>query len=111
MSDKQGRYRKHKAEQGFHRVEVLVPAESVEHLKAYVRALRDAHRLGSAIPLFEGMTPGRSPHRVYSTNIQSTPPPVADARPLSADPSKSKPRRPTRPDFSRGILGPDTSES
>ncbi len=110
MSDKQSRYRKHKVEQGFQRVEVLVPSESVEYLKAYARALRDAHRLGSALPLFEGMMPGRSPHQVYSANTQSTPPPMAEARPLPAGPSKSKPRRPTKPDFSRGILGPDTSD-
>lgn len=30
MSDKQSRYRKHKVEQGFQRVEVLVPEEAAE---------------------------------------------------------------------------------
>ena len=55
MSDKQSRYRKHKVEQGFQRVEVLVPAGATTHLKAYARALRDAHRLGARFPSFDGM--------------------------------------------------------
>lgn len=55
MTSKQDRYRKRKAEQGFQRVEVLVPEVLAPHLKAYARALRDTHALGTAPPLFDGM--------------------------------------------------------
>lgn len=53
MPDKQDRYRKRKAEQGFQRIELLVPEAAAPYLKAYARALRDAHALGLELPLFE----------------------------------------------------------
>lgn len=55
MPGKQDRYRKRKAEQGFQRIELLVPEAAAPYLKAYARALRDAHALGLEPPLFDGM--------------------------------------------------------
>lgn len=55
MPDKQERYRKRNAAQGLQRVEVIVPEALAPYLKAYARALRDAHALDMEPPLFEGM--------------------------------------------------------
>ena len=60
MIDKQDRYRKRKSEQGFQRVEVLIPEALAPLLKAYARALRDAHSLGVEPPLFDGMNGNQS---------------------------------------------------
>jgi hypothetical protein len=110
VPDKQHRYRNRKLQQGFSRVEVLVPSESIGHMKAYARALRDAHSLGSAFPLFEGMTSTPIPSKA-----QSEPSPAAVARrPTSAPPKpkpKPKPSHPAKPDFSGGILGSDPSKN
>lgn len=103
MSDKQGRYRKHKAEQGFHRVEVLVPEEAAEHLKAYARALRDAHKLGLALPLFDNLARHRGKPAAPSSPAMVTQAPQ--------DVKKSGNSSPVRPDFSGGILGSGSSDT
>jgi hypothetical protein len=69
MADKQNRYRQRKTDQGLKRVEVLVPSESVPHLKAYARALRDASQLGLIPPTFEGMTRKASPQFQHDTTF------------------------------------------
>lgn len=110
MPAKQERYRKRKADQGFQRVELLVPEELVSHLKAYARALRDAHALGLAAPLFDGM-------RALSQSPEQEPPPASapmgdgdrsrliPPAQLKADVSdRERQQRARRPDFSRGLL-------
>lgn len=116
MPDKQERYRKRKSEQGFKRVEVLVPHSSAPLLKAYARALRDAHALGLEGPLFNGME-GRAGHRTagaeparqtsksHASNIEGTAL-TGSATPDTNAGAKSKrsvPDKP-RPDFSKGLL-------
>ncbi len=113
MPDKQDRYRKRKAEQGFQRVEVLVPEALAPHLKAYARALRDAHTLGLEPPLFDGM--GSSAREILQPVEPSTAlteqkreleehdqpkPPAPAARPAREVAGATKPR----PDFSKGLL-------
>lgn len=94
MPDKQDRYRKRKGEQGFQRVEVLVPREMTGHLKAYARALRDAHTLRLDPPLFDGMSreAGRQPDATFAINLRSV-----------SEQGKPKPVK-HRPDFSGGLL-------
>lgn len=115
MPDKQKRYRKRKSEQGFQRVEVLVPEEAVPLLKAYARALRDAHSLGLDAPLFDGM--GRQANR-HQGGTTEKPPTTPRARDTSWAPGEqatqpthspqNKNRRSAhekpRPDFSSGLL-------
>lgn len=113
MADKQDRYRKRKAEQGFQRVEVLVPEDMAMHLKGYARALRDAHTLGLDPPLFEGMR-NRSRNILPSVeqNIQPTEEQLGEANQdqpvtLPSKPAQThKTTRPTKPkpDFSGGLL-------
>ena len=103
MSNKQSRYRKHKAEQGFQRVEVLVPEEATEHLKAYARALRDAHKLGLALPLFDNLARHRDKPAAPSS------PAVVTHAPQ--DVKKGDKSTPVRPDFSGGILGSGSSDT
>lgn len=105
MSDKQDRYRERKEGQGFQRVEVLVPSTMAGLLKAYARALRDAHALELDPPLFGGM--GR-------TNTASTPTEASTENELSdqvAHPLADRRHAPNarnpktnRPDFSKGLL-------
>lgn len=113
MPDKQDRYRKRNAAQGLQRVEVIVPEALAPYLKAYARALRDAHALGLEPPLFEGM---RSNTRVdpqpatekFSQKAQRhSATEHVQTDPLTAPPSP--PRKPEktampRPDFSKGLL-------
>ena len=103
MSDKQSRYRKHKAEQGFHRVEVLVPEEAATHLKAYARALRDAHRLGARFPSFDGMPPASD--GTYSRKPASILP-KADRKSGKPEPKIVSGRHAMqkKPDFSGGLF-------
>ena len=103
MSDKQSRYRKHKAEQGFQRVEILVPEEAAEHLKAYARALRDAHKLGLALPLFDNLARHRGKPAAPSS------PAVVTHAPQ--DVKKGGNSTPVRPDFSGGLLGSGSSDT
>lgn len=111
MPDKQDRYRKRKSEQGLKRVEVLVPAAFSAHLKAYARALRDAHKFGAEPPLFDGI-------RALSTNTAQPQGQNASSMTLKRDevekeqiqsntmerPRKSEKSKNTRPDFSKGLL-------
>lgn len=116
MLDKQDRYRKRKTEQGLHRVEVLIPQGAVPLLKAYARALRDAHSLGLDAPLFDGME-YRTDHRpTGAATTRHAPKPRtgdtanaigtrtatleanADRRSKKCTPDK------VRPDFSKGLL-------
>lgn len=116
MPDKQDRYRKRKSEQGLKRVEVLIPHDTAPLLKAYARALRDAHALGLEAPLFNGME-GRSDHRMAGAE------PTPETQKLRANETegtartrfkateantgpkrkKSAPDK-MRPDFSKGLL-------
>ena len=113
MTVKQDRYRKQKAEQGFQRVEVLVPEAAAPHLKAYARALRDAHALGLEPPLFEGMgsSARKTPEAIMSSTTsaaQEYENKVSD-QPVRRTPAVAAPRKDTgeanpRPDFSKGLL-------
>lgn len=96
MPAKQERYRKCKADQGFQRVELLVPQELVSHLKSYARALRDAHALGLAPPLFDGM---KHQNGLQESEGSATLPTSlrADGIPIARDPG-------ARPDFSSGLF-------
>tara|TARA_R110000850_G_scaffold20172_2_gene60185 strand:+ start:3831 stop:4178 length:348 start_codon:yes stop_codon:yes gene_type:complete len=113
MADKQDRYRKRKSEQGFQRVEVLVPEVAAPHLKAYARALRDAHALGLEPPLFEGM--GSSARKIPEAIMSSTTSAAQEYeskvndQPVRPTPTVAAPRKDTRevnprPDFSKGLL-------
>jgi len=99
MTDKQGRYRQRKIDQGLKRVEVLVPSESVPYLKAYARALRDAHQLGLITPSFEGMPRRESPEFRYVY-------PPSDSHPTKTiEKNIQKPQDKTQnPDFSTGLF-------
>lgn len=113
MPDKQDRYRERKTEQGFRRVEVIVPEELISHLKAYARALRDTHALGALPPLFDGMG-SRSQNILLPVekNIQTTAEEIEQTNQDHPDPSPSRTAqtrkivRPTKPkpDFSGGLL-------
>lgn len=113
MPDKQDRYRKRKNEQGFRRVEVIVPEELVSYLKAYARALRDTHEFGVEPPLFDGLgSRNRSVVQSVEQNIQTTTEGIEEVRQNQTDtlpPTKATPRKtngPTKakPDFSGGLL-------
>lgn len=105
MPQKQERYRNKKVEQGFRRVELLVPAVATDHLKAYARALRDAHTLGLELPLFEGMVavPRRDPPQ--------RPSPLRETVVSKPDAPYRKPQAKKKPDFSGGLLSTDGSEA
>lgn len=116
MPDKQDRYRKRKAEQGLYRVEVLIPQDAVPLLKAYARALRDAHSLGLDAPLFDGMERRPDDRPTGAANAQHAPTAHAggtsnatgtrmvrleanaDLQNIRSAPDKM------RPDFSKGLL-------
>lgn len=113
MPDKQDRYRKRKSEQGLKRVEVLVPEAMAIHLKAYARALRDAHALDLEPPLFEGMgSSARQISEAIESNTVSTAQKnerVGQDHPRHPTPKVAAPRNVTgetkpRPDFSGGLL-------
>lgn len=97
MPDKQDRYRKRKAEQGFQRIELLVPEAAAPYLKAYARALRDAHSLGLALPLFEGMGNGESKRTIDL-------PPSDNAPPRKKQSLSSTKAAKAEPDFSNGLF-------
>lgn len=113
MPDKQERYRKRNAEQGLQRVEVIVPEALAPYLKAYARALRDAHALGLEPPLFEGMRSNTRPDPQAATakfsqaaqqhsvaeHVQTEPLTALQTRQRKSD-KAIKPR----PDFSKGLL-------
>lgn len=116
MLDKQDRYRKRKSQQGFQRVEVLVPEAAVPLIKAYARALRDAHSLGLDAPLFDGMGRQADKRPGGATLEEQAPkPPAQNTKPAPGErvtqPAKSaqsknpesSPAR-ARPDFSTGLL-------
>lgn len=110
MPDKQERYRKRKSEQGFQRVEFLIPQEATPLLKAYARALRDAHALGLEPPLFDGM---RAPVRdAPQTEMASAgkghgnaerPQPNASQSFATSSHKTTRVTKP-RPDFSGGLI-------
>jgi len=103
MPDKQSLYRKRQAKQGFHRIEVRVPAEGVAHLKAYARALRDAHRLGARIPSFDGMS--SAPDDASRQNRAANPArPDRKHAPPEPGPSSGKHGVQKKPDFSGGLF-------
>lgn len=113
MPDKQDRYRQRKNEQGFRRVEVIVPEELVSYLKAYARALRDTHAFGVEPPLFDGLgNRSRSIMPSVEQNIQPTAEEIDEAhqdQPDTSPPPKAPSRKtngPTKPkpDFSGGLL-------
>ena len=110
MPDKQDRYRKRKTEQGFQRVEVLVPDALTAHLKSYARALRDAHALGLDPPLFDGMKRATSASADLSSSTSAQPAelpaskPVASARPAAQPARSATVKSKQRPDFSKGLL-------
>ena len=103
VPDKQSRYRKRQTEQGLHRIEVLVPSESIDHLKAYARALRDAHRLGARFPSFDGMpsTPDDASRQNRVAN-----PTRPDGKHGAPEPGPSRGKRGVqkKPDFSGGLF-------
>ena len=90
MADKQDRYRQRKTDQGFKRVEVLVPFESIPYLKAYARALRDAHELGLERPLFQSMGQRREQEHVSINQPENKSREIHEIN--------------KRPDFSGGLL-------
>lgn len=107
MADKQDRYRKRKVEQGFQRVEVLVPETMAIHLKAYARALRDAYALELEPPLFEGM--GTSDRKLTQAIVSNTMSGERQDQPVRPTPTAAALRKVTeetkpRPDFSNGLL-------
>ena len=102
MPDKQDRYRKRKEEQGFQRIELLVPRMAAPYLKAYARALRDAHALGFEPPLFEGLSQTKSTTREPFAPKQSSNIPTQDSVSSKSDERTSKIK--PRPDFSSGLL-------
>lgn len=116
MPGKQERYRKRKSEQGFQRVEVLIPHEAAPLIKAYARALRDAHTLGLDAPLFDGMGHSMSgrPDEAraekqlplkkhnHNHNAQTNSPKTLAPHTQRKNDKKSSPRK--RPDFSKGLL-------
>lgn len=113
MPDKQDRYRKRKSDQGFQRVEVLVPEDMATHLKAYARALRDAHALGLEPPLFDGMrmfsrdAPHRADHDMAAASREHEQ--AERPQPNAPQPSATSARKTTRatkprPDFSGGLI-------
>lgn len=114
MPDKQERYRKRKSQQGFQRVEVLVPEAAVPLLKAYARTLRDAHSLGLDAPLFDGMkrqTDRRSGGTTEkpATNqraLTRSAPKTHAAQPEDSAQNKNQRSTPEKaqPDFSKGLL-------
>ena len=116
MADKQDRYRKRKNEQGFRRVEVLIPQDAIPLLKAYARALRDAHSLALDAPLFDGMERRDGDRPIGAANARHTPKPrvghtanAAGTRTARLEANadlqnkKSAPDK-VRPDFSKGLL-------
>ena len=105
MPEKQERYRNKKVEQGFRRVELLVPAVATDHLKAYARALRDADMLGLELPLFNGMAtmPRHAPPQ--------RPSPLRETVVSKPDAPNRKPQAQKKPDFSGGLLSSDGSEA
>lgn len=116
MPDKQERYRKRNAAQGLQRVEVIVPEALAPYLKAYARALRDAHSLGLDTPLFDGMGRNIDDRLICSTTAQlkvkphagdTTKAPERRAAKLEIGgkrQSKPTPTKKVRPDFSKGLL-------
>jgi hypothetical protein len=99
MPDKQERYRNRQTDQGLKRVEVLVPIKMAAHLKAYARALRDAHQLCVDPPLFEGMA------RVAAIQIlpqEAVPTTKTNARDIESDTTTQN--NTNRPNFSKGIF-------
>lgn len=117
MPDKQERYRKRKSEQGFQRVEVNVPKDTAPLLKAYARALRDAHSLDLDAPLFDGMKrqiddcplgTAVEEHDHRSSSARNATPLPGDriAQPEDGTKNRSRKKSPLkpRPDFSRGLL-------
>ena len=103
MPDKQSRYRNRQAEQGLQRIELLVPSACIGHLKAYARALRDAHRLGARFPSFNGMpfTPDDTPR-----HNPVAPPAKPDQTHGTPQPRPSRGRQGVqkKPDFSGGLF-------
>lgn len=116
MPDKQDRYRERKNAQGFQRVEVLIPQDAAPLLKAYARALRDAHSLGLDTPLFDGMGRNTDDRLIGSATARPTVKPRAGdttkapemrTAKLEIDgehQSKPTPTKKVRPDFSKGLL-------
>ena len=116
MPDKQDRYRKRKAKQGFQRVEVLIPKDTAPLLKAYARALSDAHSLGLDLPLFDGMGRQADKRPGGATLEEQAPKPPAHntksapgkrvTQPTESAQSKNPKSSPARarPDFSGGLL-------
>lgn len=104
MPAKQDRYRQRKEEQGFQRVEVIVPSETAAYLKAYARALRDAHQLGLEPPLFAGLH--RAAEIAISSELPETPldrePPQGRSDHVALKPTAPPVKK--RPDFSKGLL-------
>ena len=106
MADKQDRYRKRKSEQGFQRVEVLIPHDTAPLLKAYARALRDAHNLGLEPPLFDGMarTAPAQEDRARPTPAEPSTPTIAPVKPTARGTGLNTVEAKQRPDFSKGLL-------
>lgn len=116
MPNKQDRYRERKTEQGFQRVELLIPQGAAPLLKAYARALRDAHSLGLDTPLFDGMGRNIDDRQIgFATARQTVKPRAGDTTKtaeirtakLEIDgehQSKPTPMKKVRPDFSKGLL-------
>ena len=113
MPDKQERYRKRNAAQGLQRVEVIVPEALAPYLKAYARALRDAHALGMEPPLFDGLRSNTRPARQDDTAEfsqaaqQHSVAEHVQCEPLTAPlirQRKSDLATKPRPDFSKGLL-------
>lgn len=116
MPDKQDRYRKRKADQGLYRVEVLIPQDDVPLLKAYARALRDAHSLGLDAPLFDGMEHRLDGRPTGATSVRHAPTPRAGGTSNAAITRTAKLKANAdlqnirnvpdkkRPDFSKGLL-------
>ena len=96
MSDKQNRYRTRKSEQGIQRVEVLIPKALAPLLKAYARALRDAHSLGMEPPLFDGMNGRPAPQEI-------APAPSGSIASHQNSRPNEKPKE-KKPDFSKGLF-------
>jgi hypothetical protein len=103
MPDKQSRYRQRQAAQDFRRIEVLVPAEGVAHLKAYARALRDAHLLGARIPSFDGM-PCAPDDDSRQNRVANPARPDRKHGPPEPGPSPGKHGVQKKPDFSGGLF-------